>query len=396
MGMALYNTIMRKYVIIGAGIIGASLARELLLNKRGNVIILEKENEAGLHASGRNSGVIHSGINQKPGTLKAKMCVEGSKMLRSYCKDKGVPFEQKGTIVTAIKDNDIGVLNELKKMGDASGVPGLRFLDTSEIKELEPNALGIKALYSPTGAIVDSKALVNRVIKDVNELGGKIYFNEKVQNIRGNKVISSGKITEFDYLVNAAGLYSDKIAGMMGIGGKYHLFPFRGEYMEIENLKINSMIYQAPDLRFPFLSVHLTKTTNGKVLAGPTAILSPGRESYNKEINIRESVEIIKEASFYKMLFKRDFLIMAQDALKMSLSKKVFKKETEKLVGPLEDRDIKPYRSGIRAQMVDRSGNFVNDIVIEETTNSLHVLNCVSPGMTCSLAFAKYLNKLIK
>ncbi|EKD26182.1 MAG: FAD dependent oxidoreductase [uncultured bacterium] len=384
---------MTNIIIVGAGIIGLSIARELILNKRGNVIILEKEHEAGMHASGRNSGVIHSGINQKPGSIKARMCVDGSLMLRNYCKEKSIPMNECGTIVIANNENQIKTLDKLMEMGTACGVSNLKFLSESELKEKEPNSSGIKALFSPNGAAVDSEKLVKTMALDVISLGGKILTGEKVVGISGLKVKTEKNEYTANHIINCAGLYADKVAHMMNEGLDFKVIPFRGEYMEVSNVSINSMIYQTPDLRFPFLSVHMTKETDGKIIAGPTAVLSFGRESYNKEINIKESFEFLTSLRFFLLVVQPGFFSMAFQAFKMSFSKYSFCKEIQKVSPRVIPGLIKPFRSGIRAQMVDKYGRFVDDHVVTFKKSYTNVLNCVSPGMTCSMAFAKYVNQ---
>ena len=386
---------MKTYVIIGAGIIGCTLARELLLHKVGKVILLEKENKFGLHSSGRNSCVIHSGINQKPGTLKAQMCLDGSRMIREYCVKNNIPMEKYGTLVISQNEVDEMILEKLMKMGLEAGVKDLQFLNKNELIQKEPLAIGQRALFSPTGAVVDTDALLGTIVDEIESLQGKLYYNERVTYIDFPWVITDRNRYQVDYLINCAGLYSDNIAEMMGIGKKYSIVPFRGEYYEVKDVNVNSMIYKAPDLRFPFLSVHLTKLVNGKVIAGPTATLSLGRESYQREFKIDETLGMLKRMSFYKMITKKGFLQQVYHSLRLSLSKKTFKKEIESLIGEIQSEQLFPYRSGIRPQLIDENGNLVNDFIIESNRQSLHVLNCISPGFTCSFAFAKYLNSII-
>jgi (S)-2-hydroxyglutarate dehydrogenase len=380
----------KQYVVIGGGIVGSSIAREIRLRDLGEVLVLEKEKELGMHASGRNSGVIHSGINQKPGTLKAEMCVKGSKMLREYCKEHDVPFEECGTLVVARNDEEIETLETLLKMGNGVGVPGLRIIDKDELNYREPEVEAEKALFSPTGAIVDSSALVESIAGDAIKLGAEYRTGCGVRDVVGSRVYTSLGDFEFNHLINCAGVYADDIAHMMGIGEEYMVIPFRGDYVEVDK-KIRSMVYQVPDLKYPFLGVHLTKSIDGKTLAGPTATLSwKGKESYEGEINWKEAYNTVGSRNFLNMISSKEFLNLAWQNLKVSLFERVFVKEINGLLKEkISRQDVKPYRSGIRAQIVDREGNMVNDFLISDLGNSTHVLNSISPGMTSCLDFAE-------
>ncbi|MBI4387560.1 MAG: L-2-hydroxyglutarate oxidase [Candidatus Omnitrophica bacterium] len=382
----------KSFLVVGGGIIGTAIAREILLRKLGDVTILEKEDHLAEHASGRNSGVIHSGINQRPGSLKARMCLEGSKRLREFCRDHDVPMRECGTIVAAQNESDEKVLDQLLEMGRAVGVPKLQILSREELNEREPDAIGTKALLSPTGAVVDSRALLKRMAEEVMRLGGHYEFSACVTKINLRHVITNQTEYSFDHLINCAGLYSDQVAHQMGVGLEYTIIPFRGEYMEIKNssLRVQSMVYQVPDLRFPFLSVHLTREADGKLLAGPTAALSFGRESYKKEFNWCETGAMFLKPQFWGLLASKEFMTLAWMNAKISFSVREFLKEIQKICPKVSAKDIMPYRAGIRAQMVDRRGKMVNDLVVKFCENSTHVLNAVSPGMTASLAFAEY------
>ncbi len=385
----------KTYLVIGGGIIGSAIAREILLRKLGDVTILEKEDHLGEHASGRNSGVIHSGINQFPGSLKARMCLEGSKRLRQYCRDHKIPMNECGTLVVAQNKDEERVLYALYGMGLSVGVPELKMIEKDELLHREPGVVGSKALFSPTGAVVDSLKLLQTVSGEVKKLGGKYEMQTRVNAITDSRAVTNFGDFKADHIINAAGLYSDKIAHMMNVGLDYTIIPFRGEYMEVKNVAVNTMVYQAPDLKYPFLSVHFTKMTDGKLLAGPTATLSFGRESYHKEFQKEEAKEMFRSAHFWKMCASTEFLSLAVHNAKISLLQSEFLREIQKLCPSVQKENLLPYRSGIRAQMVDRRGKMLDDIVIEFRENSTHILNVVSPGMTSSLAFAEYVvNKI--
>lgn len=381
---------MRHFVIIGSGIIGSSIARELARRKLGQVTVLEKEASLGRHASGRNSGVIHSGINQKPGSLKARMCLEGSRRLRAFCRERGVPMNECGTLVVARNEAETQVLRRLLELGLQCNVPGLRMISEKEFYDREPSGNAIAALLSPTGATVDSMRLLQAVAEDAKSLGAEYRFGHDVQRIDGLTIETpAGKVTA-EHIINCAGLYADKIAHQMGVGLDCRVIPFRGEYMEVEGCDVRSMIYQAPDLRFPFLSIHLTRETNGRVLAGPSAVLAFGREAYEKQWVIGETLEMLASLQFWRLVASPAFLRLAVQNAKTSLLRKAFLRQIQGLAPGIRAEQVHPARAGIRAQMVNRSGRMLDDILVEYREHSTHVLNAVSPGMTCSLAFAEH------
>jgi len=379
-----------NFVIIGGGIVGSSIARELAMRGLGQVTVLEKEPELGLHASGRNSGVLHSGINQKPGSMKAVMCVEGNRRARTFCKEHKVRIQQCGTIVIARNRDEEKILYQLLDMGNRAGVQGLRIIDKEELKEREPAVVGKKALLSPNGSIVDSRGFLVAVAEEAKKKGALYELGAEVIGIRDSTVITTRGDFRADHIINCAGLYSDKIAHMMGVGLDYRIIPFRGEYMELKNVVVNSSVYQFPDLRYPFLGVHLTKTVDGEVLAGPTAMLSFGRESYDKEINLKETLDMLGSLNFWRLVSSREFLRLVLHNGKISLSEKAFLQEIKSLWPEARLEDLSPYRSGIRAQMVDKEGRMVDDMLVEFREGSTHILNAVSPGQTAALAFAEY------
>ncbi|MFC1522696.1 NAD(P)/FAD-dependent oxidoreductase [Elusimicrobiota bacterium] len=439
---------MYNAIIIGAGVVGSAVARALILKYPDwKIAVLEKEEAPGLHTSSRNSGVVHSGFNQKPGTLKAKLCVEGNRLMREYCKAHNVDLQQVGTLVVAQDAQETSVLEELLARGKSNGVPDIQIIDSKRLKELEPNSKGHAALYSPTGSIVDNPGFVNAVVKDAKEKGVEFFFNQKVTNIEegtsGFKVYANSKsdpnsssnsalnslchphptpsgvlgtcsplkgeeeecgspISSFiihhsSFLINCASLYADKIAHMLDIGKEYTIVPFRGGYYQIAQNKkdiVKSMIYPAPDLQYPFLGVHWTKKVNGDVIIGPNAVIAFGRESYSTfDIKPIETIQMATEAAFWKMLSGKEFREQAGKQFKITLSKKVFVEAAKKLVPGVTESDFMPGPAGNRAQLIDKKGELIDDVLIERKGNSIHVLNAVSPGFTTSLSFASHLTK---
>ena len=378
------------YLIIGAGIIGSAIAREFCMRGLGPVAALEKEKAPGLHASGRNSGVLHSGINQKPGSLKGRMCVEGNRRAREFCRAKGVALKECGTIVVSRNSREEAALHALLELGRQAGVEGLRIIGREELREREPAVAGEKALFSPNGAIVDSEGFTRAVAGEAAELGAEFFQEAEVTAFRDGAAETARGEFRYGHLVNCAGLHSDRIARMLGAGRGYRIIPFRGEYMELRNIALGSMVYQVPDLRYPFLGVHLTRTVEGRVLAGPTAMLSFGRESYEKQIDWGESLRMLASPNFRRLISGKEFLRLAAHNGRISFSRKAFLKEIRSLWPAARLEDIAPYRSGIRAQLVDRRGKMVDDMLVEFRPGSTHILNAVSPGMTAALAFAEY------
>jgi L-2-hydroxyglutarate oxidase len=385
--------------VVGAGIVGCSIAREVKLrHPNKSVIVLEKESRAGAHASSRNSGVIHSGINQKPGSLKAAMCVRGSTLLRDYCKESGIPMREVGTVVVARNDEESATIRELERRANANGVRGIRIVDVNELKRIEPYAAAREALISPRGAIVDSSRLVSSMAADAAGNGVSLVCDAKVEEIldKGDELLVKTPRSDFHirFLINCAGMYADQVAWMMNLGRDYFVVPFRGDYYRLRperSYLVNSMIYPAPNLELPFLGIHLTRRTDGSVIVGPNASLALGRENYkDSEINWGEAVRTISNIRFARLIADLDFLRIAARELKLSISKKAFLEAAKALVPAIAEDDLLQDQSGMRAQMVDRKGHLVDDFLFERTDKSFHVLNAVSPAMTCALSFAEH------
>lgn len=384
-------------VVIGGGIIGLTLALEAKKrNPNSKIILIEKEKNCGSHASSRNSGVLHAGFYYTADSLKARFTLEGNKRLRTYCKDKGLKLNSCGKLVVAKNQEELKGLEELLKRGKKNGVP-LEMISEKEALEIEPRAFTFQnALFSPTTASVNPGEVINSLIKDVQNSGIQIqtqtlFTGPHPQGIKTNKsIISSG------YVINAAGLYADKIALDFGFSKDYRILPFKGVYLygnpSIEKLRTN--IYPVPNLDNPFLGVHFTITAEGRVKIGPTAIPAFWRENYQgwENFNFKESLEIItREAGLFlknKFGFRR---------LAINEIQKYFRPKLIKLASCLvRDLDGKNYREwgkpGIRAQLFNiRKDKLEMDFQFEGDDRSFHVLNAVSPAFTCSFPFAEYL-----
>ena len=391
-------------VIIGGGIIGCALARELG-RRFDSVLLIEKENAVGFHTSGRNSGVVHSGFNPKPGTLKARLCVEGNRQTRQYCEKRQIPCHQVGTFVVALDKAQLPVLYDLKSRGEKNGVPGLEILTLDRVRDAEPNAKGIAALFSPTGAIVDSEALTRGLAREAQERGVAVALDHQVIRVeeRSDAVVLSTQRGSYTakMVVNCAGLHADRLAHMMGVGRDYIIAPFRGEYFVVSRSGppiVRSMLYPVPNPLVPFLGIHLTRTVAGTVLIGPNAVPAFGREAYHGfGVNIQELAEIARHKGVWNALIRNRTLIrIAWNELLHTCSKRHFLAEASRLVAGLSLRDLKwGRRAGIRPQLIKYDGHLVENLVIEATTHSIHLLNVVSPGMTSSLAFADWFNRHI-
>ena len=387
--MNLNNTY--DYAVIGAGIVGLSTA--LHLQKQNlSVVVLEKEKEPGLHQSGRNSGVIHSGIYYKPNSNKSELSIKGRNLLVEYLQKKNINFRQEGKIVV---DNDLDKLESLLERSIDLEMEGVKIVQNDELLSIEPNSVMLNGLFVPQAGVVDYKEVVQAYANDFIEMGGEIKYIEEIKEIEnknGLKSISGNKYTYYcEFLINCAGLFSDEIAKLDNMSPNVKIIPFRGEYYKISNTKnkiLNNMIYPLADPDLPFLGIHLTKTANGDIEAGPNAVLAFSKEGYKwTDINF---VDLTKVLTFPGMLkLGKKYFRTGISEMYRSLNKKIFVKEIQKLINGVNLKDIKQIPSGVRAQAVDKDGNLVDDFLFEEGENSLHVLNSPSPAATASLAIGE-------
>ncbi len=386
-------------VVVGGGVIGCAIARQLAISKpTRSIALLEKEQTLAYHTSGRNSGVIHSGFNQTPGTLKAKFCVEGNSILRAFCGTKGVRFEKCGTLVVSQRSEDQRVIRELERRGRLNGVPGVGIIDRVELSRLEPNVAGAEALYSPTGSIVDSRGLVYAIAREAEEHSAEIITGAEVISLReaGGEVIVSTTKGELacKLLVNCAGLHADRIARMLDLSRRYKIIPLKGQYYRLRREKsglIRSMVYPPPNLEFPFLGVHFTKRVNGDVILGPNATLVGGREGYSfGDYDPLEILEMVSFPGFLRASLNPKFVKLILGELYTSARRSRFMKLARALVPTVGKDDFTKDTAGIRAQLLSDRGELLDDFLIEWGEHSIHVLNAISPGMTCSIPFAGY------
>ncbi len=389
-------------VIIGGGIIGLATGYSLLKNHpQLRLLIIEKEAELAQHQTGRNSGVIHSGIYYKPGSLKAKNCRAGvSKMLR-FCDTYNIRYELCGKVIIATEEAEIPRLMELFKRGNANGVPGLKILDAVDLHKLEPKAVGLQALHSPTTGIVDFSQVAQMCATQIRQMGGEIkkYLNVKkiIELSESLKIITDNGDIDCGQMINCGGLYADRIAVKSGIDINLKIIPFRGEYYNLiperSNL-VNTLIYPVPDPRFPFLGVHFTKKIDGCIEAGPNAVLAWAREGYSRwKINPYDLGEVIAYPAFWTMAkhyWKTGIKEMAR-----STWKPLMVKALQRLVPSLRSSDLKRGGSGVRAQALDSSGRLLDDFRIVAQNNSVHVLNAPSPAATSAFAIAEHIESYL-
>ena len=364
------------------------------------ILLLEKENSLAAHQTGHNSGVIHSGIYYKPGSLKARLCVQGVQSMVRFAQRHQIPYELCGKLILATSEREVPWLQDLYERGHANGVPDLKLVSTHQIKDIEPRATGLKGLYSPRTGIIDFKAVADTMARQFEALGGTIKLDSKVSRIvsRGASYgieTSSGEY-EANNLINCAGLYADKLARMAGIDTGLQILPFRGEYCLIREEKkhiVKNLIYPVPLPELPFLGVHFTRTVDGKLEAGPNAILALAREGYRRgQVNLGEFAEMISSGNFWKMA-GRNWKTGIFESYR-AFNRKAFLAELQKMVPDVQEDDLMPGPSGVRAQCVDQDGSLVNDFKILEAPRAVHVLNVPSPAATASLSIGEYIVEL--
>jgi L-2-hydroxyglutarate oxidase LhgO len=384
--------------VVGGGIVGLATSRELLERfpsiKLANV---EKESDWNRHQTGRNSGVIHSGIYYKPGSFKAKLCVEGRKLAWAYCERKGIEYRQVGKLIVATEERELGRLNDLWDRGRANGVEGLEMLDAAGIREREPHARGIKAIFSPVTGIVDWGLVSRTYAADVKEAGGDLYLNREVTKIErrdGVTILHSanGEI-QARVVITCGGLYSDKLAQMTGGATDPKITPFRGDYLILKpekNYLVKGNIYPVPDPEFPFLGVHFTPRMDGSIWLGPNAVPAFAREGYSFfTIKPAEAWDLFTYPGFIKMATK--YWKMGAGEIYRDLVRSAYVKALQRYIPELQPEDCLPGPSGVRAQAMASDGTLVDDFVFEAVDGILHVRNAPSPAATSSLAIGKYI-----
>jgi len=388
-------------IIVGGGIVGLATALKTIeADPKRKVLVIEKEKQVALHQTGNNSGVIHSGLYYKPGSLKAKNCIHGYKLLVDFCQTNGIPYELCGKIVVATEQHELPLLKNLYERGQQNGLTNLKMLKPEELKEYEPYVTGLAGFFVPQTGIVDYKVVAEKYADIIRLKGGEIKLGEKVVDVQmtssGIDVITDASHYASKLLVNCAGLYSDKVARMTSENVDVKIIPFRGEYYKLKKEKeylVKNLIYPVPDPNFPFLGVHFTRMMKGGVEAGPNAVLAFKREGYKKtDINVGELAESLAWPGFQKVAKK--YWRTGFGEMYRSFSKAAFTKALQKLLPEIQEEDLVDGGAGVRAQACDRSGGLVDDFLILEEKQVVNVCNAPSPAATSSLSIGETVSKI--
>ncbi|MGA7321655.1 MAG: L-2-hydroxyglutarate oxidase [Candidatus Sulfotelmatobacter sp.] len=383
-------------IIVGGGIVGLAVGLEITQRfPRLRLLLLEKEHRVGRHQSGHNSGVIHSGVYYKPGSLKAKLCVTGAAAMVEFCREHGIPHQVCGKVIVATHEEEFPRLEELRRRGEANGLTGLQSIGPEELREIEPNASGLRALVVPATGITDYAAVCDKYAEIITARGETILTSTEVTGIKrhGDEITVETSRGAFSgkSLINCAGLFSDRISRMAGDDPQVMIVPFRGEYYDLipeRSSLVRSLIYPVPDPRFPFLGVHFTRRISGSVDAGPNAVLAFRREGYKRtDFNLRDLGSSLIFPGFWRMAAKN--WRSGLDEFHRSFSKPAFVRALQRLVPEVRDEDLVPGGSGVRAQALTRDGALVDDFQFVPSGRMLHVLNVPSPAATASLLIGR-------
>lgn len=384
--------------IVGAGIIGLAIGREITRRRPGTrVVVLEKEDRVAAHQTGHNSGVVHAGIYYRPGSLKAELCTRGRAMLREYCAERRLPYDECGKLVVAVDGDDVARLDELEARAGVNAVPGMRRLDAAGIREIEPHAAGLAALHSPRTAITDFTRIARAFADDITGAGGEVRFSFPVTGIGtggGRLEVASGEETvRVDDLVICAGIHADVVAGLAGDDPGPRIVPFRGEYMTVVPAKaplVRGLIYPVPDPRYPFLGVHYTRRVSGGVEVGPNAVLALAREGYRRsDVSLRDLRGIAGWRGSWRMA-RRHWRTGVRE-LHGSLSKRAYMTAARRYVPEIGPGDVVRAGAGVRAQALDLDGALVDDFRVHRLGRVTAVRNAPSPAATSSMAIAEYI-----
>jgi L-2-hydroxyglutarate oxidase len=377
--------------VVGGGLLGLATAMALAVRRGLRVVVLEAEERVAAHQSGHNSGVIHSGLYYKPGSLKATLCAEGARALYRFCEEEGVAHQRVGKLVVATEPEELPRLDELERRGQANGLAGVRRLRAEEIQDFEPEATGIAALHVPETGIADYPAVARAYARRIEAAGGRVLTGARLLAVRrdASSLVAETSRGAFaaSLLVNCAGLQADRVARLCGATPDVRIFPFRGEYYDLAAERrslVRGLIYPVPDPRFPFLGVHLTRRVDGSVEAGPNAVLALKREGYRwRDVSLRDMVGIAAWPGFWRLAAR--FGGIGAYEVRRSLSKRLFVRDLQRLVPAIRPADVHRSGSGVRAQGLDAKGGLLDDFRIVRSERAVHVLNAPSPGATASI-----------
>ncbi|MGW4424702.1 L-2-hydroxyglutarate oxidase [Streptosporangium sp. NPDC004631] len=383
--------------VVGAGIVGLAVAREVARTRGARVTVLDKEDRVGAHQTGHNSGVVHAGIYYQPGSLKAGLCREGVALLRQYCAEHRIPYEEVGKLVVASTSAERAGLRRIAERARANGVPGIAELDALALREIEPHAVGVAAVHSPHTAIADFPAVARRLAEDVAASGGSVLLSHPVRALRetasGVDVLAGRRKLSFDRLIVCAGLGTDTVARMAGAAGDVRIVPFRGEYYALAGAArdlVRGLIYPVPDPRYPFLGVHLTRRIDGEVLVGPNAVMALALEGYSwGDVDLGDLRRILAWEGT-RRLAARHWRTGVREVLG-SLAKRSFLTAARRYVPALTGADLVRTAGGVRAQAVARDGGMLDDFAIDVHGRVVLLRNAPSPAATSSLAIARHI-----
>lgn len=389
----------RRIGIVGAGILGLAVGRRVTqLTPEAEVTVIDKERECAVHQTGHNSGVMHAGVYYPPGSLKATLCRRGIDLLKSFCDENAVPYDECGKVIVARDKSEVSRLDEIERRARANGVPGLRRLAGSQLADVEPHVRGVGGLHSPSTAIVDFRAVARAFAADLERSGVTFRFGFEVSTIdrAGDEIRlggSSGEALPFDRAVLCGGLQSDRLARLAGDGPDPAIVPFRGEYHRLlppRSHLVQGLIYPVPDPAFPFLGVHFTRRIDGTVDIGPNAVLALAREGYRRrDVSLADARDIIRSPGF-RRLARRHWRVGLSE-VHGSLSRRAFVADAQTFVPELRPADVVPAPAGVRAQAIDPDGSLVDDFRISDADGIIIVRNAPSPAATSSLAIAEHI-----
>jgi len=392
-----------KIIVIGGGIVGLATAYRLGERMPGaEIAVLEKESQVGSHQTGHNSGVLHCGLYYKPGSVKARLAVEGIRQMVAFCQANAVPHEICGKLVVAADQTEVERLRALQERGTANGLEGLRWLGREEMREREPHVGGVAALRVPQEGIVDYARVCAALVSHLEARGARVVTAARVTRLRaaGAGWVAETAAGEFaaDYLINCAGLHCDRVAELAGERRDMRILPFRGEYYKIRagrQYLVQNLIYPVPDPAFPFLGVHFTRLIHGGIEAGPNAVLATAREGYRKaDFNARDLADVLTYGGFWRFL--RKYPAICWYELRRSFSRALFCRSLQRLVPEIQPGDLAPGGSGVRAQAIAPEGDLVQDFHFIQRANALHVLNAPSPAATASLAIGAEIAAMVR
>ena len=389
--------------IVGGGIVGLATAYYLTQKfEDKKIVVLEKESELAFHQTGNNSGVIHSGLYYKPGSLKAKNCIEGYNMLIDFCNENKIPYDLCGKLVVATDKSELGRLRDLYDRGRENGLEGLELLDKEQIKEIEPHLACIQGIRVPQTGIIDYKVVCNKLAEKIELSGGDLHLNTLVRSIDDSgedvQIVTNKSFVECKMVINCAGLYSDKVASMHLGNIDTKIIPFRGEYYELtteaEHL-VKHLIYPVPDPAFPFLGVHFTRMISGGIEAGPNAVFAFKKEGYKRtDFDFKEFFASLLWPGFQKVMFK--YWKTGLGEMYRSFNKKAFTKALQRLIPEIKEEHLVESPAGVRAQACDRTGGLLDDFKLITEKRAIHVINAPSPAATSSLSIGKTIAEMVK